>query len=141
MIYTSYFDKLKSGELPDNITPISICGRAPEWYTGLQYKKLAPKLKFFNEWLENKDNEFYTREYNKQVLKHLVSGEVVYELFNLLSEKDRILIEMVNCPPWSNPHVNIALICYEKPDEFCHRHLVREWLNSDNITCTEWGDE
>lgn len=47
MIYTTYFAKLKS--LPNNIIPISICGKAPNWYTGLQYKKLAPKFDFFYE--------------------------------------------------------------------------------------------
>lgn len=30
MIYTSYFAKLN--KLPKNITPISICGKAPSWY-------------------------------------------------------------------------------------------------------------
>ena len=44
-VYTSYFAKLK--KLPDTIVPISICGKAPDWYTGLQYKKLAPKYGFF----------------------------------------------------------------------------------------------
>ena len=51
MIYTSYFAKLKS--LPDNIIPISICGKAPKGYNGLQYKKLAPKYDFFMKWKEN----------------------------------------------------------------------------------------
>ena len=51
MIYTSYFAKLKS--LPENIIPISICGKAPDWYKGLQYKKLAPKYDFFMEWKKN----------------------------------------------------------------------------------------
>ena len=23
---------------------------------------------------------------------------------------------------------DIALICYEKPSDFCHRHLVADWL-------------
>ena len=44
VIYTSYFAKLKS--LPDNIIPISICGKVPNWYTGLQYKKLAQNTTF-----------------------------------------------------------------------------------------------
>ena len=30
-IYTSYFAKLK--KLPDNIIPISICAKVPNWYT------------------------------------------------------------------------------------------------------------
>ena len=51
MIYTSYFAKLDS--LPNNIVPISICGKAPDWYKGLQYKKLAPKWNFFKIWKEN----------------------------------------------------------------------------------------
>lgn len=47
MIFTTYFAKLKS--LPSNTVPISICGKAPDWYKGLQYKKLAPKYRFFME--------------------------------------------------------------------------------------------
>ena len=35
MIYTSYFAMLK--RIPaDTIVPISICGKAPDWYKGLQ---------------------------------------------------------------------------------------------------------
>lgn len=41
MIFTTYFAQLRN--LPENIVSVSICGRAPDWYTGLQYKKLAPK--------------------------------------------------------------------------------------------------
>ena len=40
-IYTSYFAKLKS--LPEGTIPISICGKAPSWYQGAQFKVLAPK--------------------------------------------------------------------------------------------------
>lgn len=61
MIYTSYFAKLKS--LPDNIIPISICGKAPDWYKGLQYKKLAPKYDFFMKWKENHDNDYLSYSY------------------------------------------------------------------------------
>lgn len=32
MLYTTYFAKLRT--LPPDITPVSICGKAPEWYTG-----------------------------------------------------------------------------------------------------------
>ena len=43
MIYTSYFAKIKELER-NNIIPISICAKVPDWYKGLQYKKLAPKI-------------------------------------------------------------------------------------------------
>lgn len=36
---------------------------------------------------------------------------------------------------------DIALICYEKPSDFCHRHLVAEWLNQNGYRCDEWRSE
>lgn len=107
-IYTSYFAKLK--KLPPNIVPISICGKAPDWYTGLQYKKLAPKYGFFMKWKETHDNDYYIEHFNKEVLNLLDKEEIKKELYILSQGKD------------------IALICYEKPTDFCHRHLVAKWL-------------
>jgi uncharacterized protein YeaO (DUF488 family) len=108
-IYTGYFDILE--KLPKDIIPISICGKAPGWYNGIQYKNLAPKLKFFLEWKENKDNNFYIKNFNEQVLSKLNKEQVLKDLYKISEGKD------------------IILICYEKPDEFCHRHLVASWLN------------
>lgn len=104
MIYTTYFAKLKN--LPTNIIPISICGKAPDWYKGLQYKKLAPKYQFFQEWKKNHDNDFYIEHFNIEVLNTLNADKVVEELYELSNKKD------------------IALLCYEVPTEFCHRPLV-----------------
>ena len=117
MIYTSYFAKLS--KLPPNVVPISICGKAPIWYNGLQYKKLAPKYSFFSEWKKNGDNNYYIEHFNDEVLSTL-SPQIVYnELLTLSGGKD------------------IALICYEKPTDFCHRHLVAEWLTTNGIKCDE----
>ena len=44
MIYTTYFTKVK--DLPPNVIPISICGKAPDGWKGLEYKKFAPKWNF-----------------------------------------------------------------------------------------------
>ena len=118
MIYTSYFAKLKS--LPDNIIPISICGKAPDWYKGLQYKKLAPKYDFFMKWKDNHDNDYYTKCFNEQVWDKLDVEDTVSELIDLYSG------------------IDIALICYEKPEDFCHRHLVAEWLRKNGFKCEEY---
>lgn len=119
MIYTSYFAKLK--KLPSDIVPISICGKAPVWYQGIQYKKLAPKYNFFKEWQETKDNDYYIHCFNEQVLSFLNPVTVVKELCNLSKGKD------------------IALICYEKPGDFCHRHLVADWLRQAGFSIEEFG--
>lgn len=123
MIYTSYFAKLKS--LPDNIVPISICGKAPDWYKGLQYKKLAPKYDFFMKWKENHDNDYYIKCFNTQVLDTLKSEVVVAELSKMAGNLN-------------NNFEHICLICYEKPFDFCHRHLVADWLNEEGFKCEEW---
>lgn len=126
MIYTSYFAKLKS--LPENIIPISICGKAPNWYKGLQYKKLAPKYNFFMEWKKNHDNDYYIKCFNEQVLGKLDWFQVYEELQDLAA----------TC---GKQHYEIALICYEKPSDFCHRHLVADWFNKNLVACEEWGKE
>lgn len=123
MIYTSYFGNLKS--LPDNIIPISICGKAPDWYTGLQYRKLAPKYDFFIKWKENHDNDYYIKCFNEQVLNQLDVYETALELSKKVG--------------FENRYKDICLICYEKPDEFCHRHLVAEWLIKHDFECMEWS--
>ena len=121
MIYTSYFGNLKN--LPRHIIPISICGQAPDWYKGMQYKKLAPKYSFFMEWKKNKDNDYYIKCFNEQVLDKLDPEKVAYELLITTSG--------------ANP--DVCLICYEKPGEFCHRHLVAKWLNDNGYKCEEWS--
>lgn len=133
MIYTSYFDNLKS--LPNNIIPISICGKAPEWYTGLQYKKLAPKYGFFTEWKKNHDNNDYIQHFNSEVLDELCVTRVLHELHLKLPYSIRVDIE---CSVWGSNKFHIALICYEKPSDFCHRHLVSKWLNDNGYKCEEW---
>lgn len=123
MIYTSYFAKLKF--LPDNIVPISICGKAPDWYTGLQYKKLAPRYDFFMEWKKNHDNEYYIKCFNEQVLSKLNATDVILDLSRI-------------CYGFNVGECDICLICYEKPTDFCHRHLVADWLNQNGYKCDEY---
>ena len=122
MIYTSYFAKLKS--LPENVIPISICGKAPNWYKGLQYKKLAPKYDFFMKWKETHDNDYYIKCYNEQVLNKLDAINVVRDLTYIV--------------PKDTTGEYICLVCYEKPGDFCHRHLVADWLSKHRFECKEF---
>lgn len=117
MIYTSYFANLKN--IPNAITPITICGRTPQFYNGLTYKKLAPKYSFFSIWKETHDNEYYTQQFQELVLDNLNVDDVVNELKSLSGTKD------------------FVLVCYEKPKDFCHRHLVAKWLYANGYDCME----
>ena len=118
-IYTSYFAKMN--KIPTNIVRISICGKAPDWYTGIQYKKVAPKYGFFMEWKKNRDNNYYIEHFNSEVLDMLSAKSVYKELETLSNGQDCVLL------------------CYEKPSDFCHRHLVADWLSKElNIEVQEY---
>ena len=44
----------------------------------------------------------------------------------------------------SNNAENIILLCYEKSTDFCHRHLVANWINENNtlrINIKEWSSD
>jgi len=104
---TSYFAKLKS------ITnPLSISGKAPDWYSGPQYRILAPKYGFFSAYKAGEiDSVGYTECYYDQVLRHLDASQVYQYLVQTYGE-------------------NVTLLCYEKPGDFCHRRLVADWFET-----------
>ena len=118
-IYTSYFGNIKN--LPGDVVAISIAGKCPEWYNGLEFKTLAPKYKFFMEWKQNKDNDFYVKHFNEEVLLPLSADITVDKLYRLSKRKD------------------IVLLCYEKPGTFCHRYIVSDWLCDNGYYVTEYG--
>lgn len=121
-IWTTYFSNVRS--LPDNTVPISICGRAPSWWTGKEYRKLAPKWDFFQRYKETGDQEYYIKNFDARVLAPLNTTMVLSELSSLSDGKD------------------IALVCYEKPGNFCHRHLVAQWImKNTNYTIKEWQEQ
>ena len=117
MLYTSNFAKTKFITSME-IVPISIARRPPSWWTGLDYIKLAPSAELLQLYKFLGDTEFYTNEFNKQLDK-LNSKEVYKELVALAGQSD------------------IALLCYESPNNFCHRHLVADWFNNNGIPIQE----
>ena len=99
-MYTSFFAISANRE-----NAVSIAGRSPSSYKGREYKKLAPKYWFFKKYKEDHDEQFYKEQYYKEVLDKLDPQEV----YNDLGE-------------------NAILLCWERSNEFCHRHIVAEWL-------------
>lgn len=118
MIYTSYF--AKANKLPENIVPISISAKPPKGYKGLQYKKLAPTYQILMDWKASGNADEYIEAYDEEVLCCHKPAKVVVELMQLSEGKD------------------VALLCFEKPEDFCHRHLVAEWLTKAGFECHEY---
>lgn len=124
MLYTSYFAKLRN--LPQDVVPVAICAKIPDWYSGLYYRKLAPSYDILMNYRITGDEQKYRQQYWSGVLKKLTVAEVRSDLRKLLE---------LNGYTWQN---TIALICYESPEKFCHRHLVSEWMRACGIQCREW---
>lgn len=127
-IYTSYFDNVNNLLDLGYKNLISIAGKCPNNFLSTrlndnrcwEYKKLAPKYNWWKEWHDNQlSNEWYIKKYYETVLNKLNPTEVVKELFK------------------HNSKENAILLCWEK-NEFCHRHIVAEWLNKNlNIEIIE----
>lgn len=122
-IWTSYFGQMRN--FPEDFTPVAICGSIPDWYKGLWYKQVAPKWSFFSEWKKNHDNNYYINYFNELVLKDKDPNNFIRDLICL-----------------TNNASNIVLLCYEKPTDFCHRHLVADWVNQNTeLTIKEWNKD
>ena len=122
MLYTTYFAKVK--QLPDNVIPVAICAKAPTGFKGYTYMDMAPKYDFFKHFKETGDVAHFTKCYKEQVLDKLNPIAV-----------ENALYTMVDKSPFTH---DLALVCYEKPTDFCHRQLVSEWFNSKGIPCKEF---
>jgi uncharacterized protein (DUF488 family) len=111
---TSYFSKLNRISYP-----ISISRFSPFYYRGKEYLTLAPSVelltKYKNQLITEKD---YTLEFNKY-LNNLNVEKIYIDLFNIFTSND------------------FTLLCYEKPKEFCHRHLVADWFKKHGYTIEE----
>lgn len=115
----SYF-----AQVPKIEYPVSIARINPEWYDKPSYPKLAPskELLFDFKYGANKgDTEFYTTEFMRY-LDTLEFKEIIQELSGIYGPDalDRL-----------------TLICYEKPSDFCHRHLVANWLRQHGAEISE----
>ena len=56
--------------------------------------------------------EYYTESY-KNFLSQVDREAVLEKLYGLLKDK------------------NVVLLCYERPTDFCHRHILASWLSPE----------
>ena len=124
MIYTSYF--ANSRNFPKGAIPIAICRGVPSWYNGLVYQTVAPTQRILQEWHEDNDERAYKVRFAHDVLRNVEPVRVLNELQLMVPLKTR---EQMDCPVWDSDDVHIVLLCYEVAEDFCHRHLVADWLN------------
>lgn len=119
-MYTGYFAQIRKYR-ETGLVPISIARFSPKWYSGIEYKKLAPTEKILFDWKYGEyalNENWYKVKFANEILK---SPNHAYQVL-------RELEDLASCS-----HNKIILLCYERPFEFCHRHLVSNWFRNADI--------
>lgn len=116
-IYTSYF--ARQGKLREaGIVPIGIALWPPKFFQGLHLQYLAPKRYMMKDEVTR---EQYIQMYYRDVVGHLNPAQVIADIERMSQGKDA------------------ALLCYEKPGDFCHRRLFADWmLRETGLEIKEW---
>lgn len=97
--------------LPPEMVPVAISVGIPKYYEGKTNKNLAPT------WAMMKKPR---ADYDRLFLAHLETLDPQY-VYDSLPD-------------------NAVLLCYEKPNDWCHRRAVAEWLEKHlNIIVREYG--
>jgi len=115
-IHTSNF--ARNGDKPN---AIAISCTVPKWYNGKHYKSLAP------EWsmVDAVKKDQMTREQ--------------YAVFylDLLTERGITPEKVLAMIP-----DNSILLCYESPNNFCHRRVLADWVkDKTGVEIPEWKNE
>ena len=116
-IYTSYF--AKSAQLPKSMVQIAICLYRPKWYKGFHISALAPSAKLLYDYKCTHDKVAYTAQFCSYL--ETLNADGIVELLSYLSRG-----------------LDVVLLCYERPQDFCHRQLVARWLTEHGYDCSEY---
>ena len=126
MIYTSYFAMIRN--MPDNVIPVGISQYPPSWFNGSSLKEVAPPKELLLGYKKGGvTDEEYDCVYKKEVLYKL-NVDAFIDALSFLSGVENVA---------TNEDVHVALCCFEKDGDFCHRHLLSDFLNAKGISCRE----
>lgn len=116
MIYTTYYSRLRY--LPDGIVAYAISNGVP---TGMQLPRLwqaIPRWEFVKEFKLSGDWTRFKEKYLHQL--------------SMRSDSDWDVLRQA-------PN-DIALVCYEKDRNVCHRSILADWLHEKyGFAVCEWG--
>ena len=106
-IYTSYFGNSKKLQQA-GIKVIGIALYPPRWFNGISLKQVSPTKSIL--FAKDQTQEEYIRRYKSEVL----------------AQQD--IRQFLRTVEHASGGQDVALCCYEKPGDFCHRHILAEWI-------------
>ena len=114
-IIESFYDNINN--LPKDYILVSISVDISEEIKNkinIWERRLAPSWSIYKEYNETNDKEKYTKRFYEERLSKIDLDEII-----------RGWEYQYGCGK------TFVLLCYEKPDEFCHRHIVLEEINKN----------
>lgn len=112
MIYTSYFAKYRGGN------GVSIARRQPSKDGAPCYPELA------------------RLQPPKSLLWDYKTGRITENEFKSMYRN--LVLRGLNPHAWAKRLQGKVLLCWEKPGDFCHRHIVADWLRKAGYEVKEW---
>ena len=117
---TSYYAKYSRlpKEEKDKYIPIAISTTIPKWFTECEYHlcELSPSSESVFKLKHGKmEISEFTLEYIDKLRHWVKIDDILDEAKEIESSEDK----------------EIVFLCYEKSDDFCHRHLLRDFLNNN----------
>jgi uncharacterized protein YeaO (DUF488 family) len=112
-IYTSYFANWRN--IPGEAVAIGVTRFKPSYWQGANLESLAPSEELLREYRNRNIDEFmFKMRYLGELRERGLTPKFVKdELYNYSKGFD------------------VVLCCYEAPKDFCHRHILAEWLGED----------
>lgn len=121
-IFTSNFASTRKFRRKD-VFFVSISLFSPSFFCGESLAFFAPEKELLREYKAGRlSNDDYIRKYTSETLDRL-DPQIV----------DEALAKLVKAHEGHIP----VLLCYEKTEDFCHRHLVSAFLRDFGHLCTE----
>lgn len=105
-LLTSYYGKAQKLR-KENVLVVNIATKKPNWFFGISYEKLFPERGMLRL-----DEVEYTKRY-EAILSRLPPMQVYRDLDMMMRNYGASAV---------------ALVCWEKPEKFRHRHLVAKWF-------------
>ena len=132
--YTSYYANFKN--IPSNYICVGISRMCPEGFEGkenfifVKDNYLAPPKDLIEDMKSgNETEDGYKRRYVKHILETFAPGKKFESFQGFVNKIEEF---------YKNEYDAVVFLCYERPDAFCHRHILRALMNRIfRIPCEE----
>lgn len=121
-IVTSYYHNMDN-VLEQGYIPVCISITTPKWIH-MHVEKCELLMPTWRMVDIKYDNARFESVYTEDVLAHITPKNIV----DALSER-------------FGDEAKVALLCWEAPSTFCHRHVARKWMNEGGVPVVEFGIE